>query len=748
MDQVFGWTICVEKYSLVEFQNTSIINNYLTWCFSECLAMSKTKEQQLFSRFWIQHIASLICDFYFDSNDVQQAFLAPSLALISFSQLSYIFEFQNLPNFSEIISSPFLENIQSLIERVFTEIGHDQFFINEWSRARKTFSSSVFSYHKRYLNSIFFNFLVDKKDEPGASSIVEGSELEPKNSKFPIMITENTSYTLIFDKLLNLLEKTEPSDQNQTSENSEKDLNLRKKQEMDKVILAKILFSEGKTDEIRLRALNVLSQTGEKFIPPFSLRTKIYCPQLFDSHSYNDVLNINVSFNIPLFLSSNVAKIYLTFEQIPTNSSSIILKSSEFIYDPANYNNSIIPNNDDLQNNDLQNNDSQNNDLQNENSENNDSKKIPEGKFDEICNLLKYGKRINENFSFLLNHDGIFGSLFLNYEVNNVTLLFPIEIPSNLLIVANDLPISIEGDVPQLFLTGSVQGIRIFINNLDPTADHIIKINYNSLKEVRYGETIFTPDQLPLKFHPNTIGSTLNFTVVFEVTEGSLDVCVKENFIDIDPTSKKAPTRTWCSFDIVSYPTSLLRLFKQSKKFQQFQFKNNLDARFMFEYDGEKHCIEPMTSYYIMRESSETPLAISIVEENWEEFPLQIVSSLFLLKPLTVSLQLSTEISNNSLKQESSEFNDSNDKSDKNSLWEIGEAREILVDPPAEPLINDVDDFWIVATIDPEKKKHILIPKTSGTLHYPKFVIKEQVAEPVPSTVNIVRAEFPPFIPL
>lgn len=214
-----------------------------------------------------------------------------------------------------------------------------------------------------------------------------------------------------------------------------------------------------------------------------------------------------------------------------------------------------------------------------------------------------------------------------------------------------------------------------------------------------------------------------------------------------------------------------IRLFKQTAKLQQFQIVNIFPQKFEFIFNNKKHEMPPQALYSIVRNASDLPLDLTFFEEGWEDYPVEVSTSNFKLDKMTVKLTVQEKKRNIhqaemylSDKNEAASQQDLIHKNDQSALnpaeevipkppsvtesdWIVGEPRLVIVDPPALPMMED-EKNWVIAPQDSEGITHIFIPKRPGKLPFPKFQVKQQVAEPIPKVTEIKFNGYPPMVPL
>ncbi|KAK8899384.1 hypothetical protein M9Y10_001699 [Tritrichomonas musculus] len=270
--------------------------------------------------------------------------------------------------------------------------------------------------------------------------------------------------------------------------------------------------------------------------------------------------------------------------------------------------------------------------------------------------------------------------------------------------------------------------------------------------------------------------STVKIILVYKMKSDDA-VGVAFTFLKRDGTSQTL-TQTFTVPEIKSFN---IRLFKQTAKMQQFQIVNIFPQTFTFTFNGKKHVMLPHALYSIVREASDAPLELVFVEEGWEKYPVKLVTSNFMRDKLRVKLVVqpiqninhqipkskseveSTNKEANNKHEEEDNANDTkkvassgSDDNDSDNLsqaescltpWIVGEPRLVIVDPPAFPMLED-EKNWVVAPQDSLGKAHLFFPKHPGKLSFPKFQIKQQVAEPIPKDVEIMFNLYPPIVPL
>ena len=322
--------------------------------------------------------------------------------------------------------------------------------------------------------------------------------------------------------------------------------------------------------------------------------------------------------------------------------------------------------------------------------------------------------------SITCNCVGVFDVMYLVFQYGSVFLVWDIPIPHALEVIEKNVPPSFDLLMPCMIAKGYLQSGIFTVENLDVSALEItFYFEMDGLEEIMYtnhnGEIQhFQPNSnITIKKFESAVKLILLYRIKDENIVG-VNFSILERDGNISTITQQFTVPISGAFNI--------RLFKQTTKFQQFQIVNVFQQTFSFDFEGKHHIIPPHTLYSILREASDAPLVLKFYEEGWEEYPVEISASNFLLDRMTVKLGFD------------------------NKKWTVGDPRLVTVDPPAIAMMED-EKNWVVAQQDPEGRKHLLIPKHPGKLQFPKFQINQQVAEPIPKDIEIAFNVYPPIIP-
>jgi hypothetical protein len=163
-----------------------------------------------------------------------------------------------------------------------------------------------------------------------------------------------------------------------------------------------------------------------------------------------------------------------------------------------------------------------------------------------------------------------------------------------------------------------------------------------------------------------------------------------------------------------------IRLQKQSECYQQFTIVNPFPVVFSFSSDGRANRVPPNTSYSFLRKASPDPLKLTVVEEGWDDFPVDVVATDFLTGSLIVTLTA-----------ESAE-------------WTAGSPQFVRVNPPSFAVPNK---DWIVVPQDIRGELHLFIPRRPGVIGMPDFQVGQQTCMTDPKTACVSACDYPPFVP-
>ena len=835
---VFGFDMMILSIhgitkSLLQSKHIQELFDDITHCFFIVLTNAKTPEQLIFTRYWIYNTSVNFCDIIENgSNLSSNQQVVKSFSMIALSQILKLLEYsykikqskslqnkedQNKPNSNGILTtsdimdfldtedeienlnfniktdSPILLNASYNNLAIVDDASKDELFLSQWERSSKIFND--LPNHKSFVSSILFDYYLNKDDLTKAMDIIKESplnpecpnELWPRKQKRRISRVESHVLELIF---------------------SYPDL---KTPDLAQLIISSI----GAKDISKINAVEYLAndETERQVYPDFPISPFLLSPGLFEVHDIYDSFHFTLTIHFPKWLCD------LT-DLIETKDSDSQKSES----------------------NDEDNSDSEVKDwhipvmaihlL---------SSDLPDG-FNLMVDLSHY-KKLGEKMiiedSINCNYSGKFDKMILIIKFGYLYLSWDIKMPQELIILERVAPSSFDLTMPCLIQKDCLQSAIFTAENLDASSMEVTftfemegleeviylkplnsgiplgssssstlnnakvekneliqpsspvqPMNINSFIKGRrksYQEFIQSePEQISLcnyeeiRYKPNTpiilmkFESTVKIILVYRMKNDD-SVGVIFSFLKRDGTSQTMTQQ----FSVPEAKSFNIRLFKQTKKMQQFQIVNIFPQTFTFNFGGKKHVMLPHALFSIIREASDSPLELEFFEEGWEKFPVKIVTSNFMLDKLKVKLSIQpihsmskklqqtesikdenegnaasaltfnpNEKSNdNESSLNNSDVANNNNSSDYLDKWIVGEPRFVTVDPPAFPMMED-EKNWVIAPQDSIGKTHLFVPKHPGKLAFPKFQIRQQVAEPIPNDVQIMFNLYPPIVPL
>ena len=317
-----------------------------------------------------------------------------------------------------------------------------------------------------------------------------------------------------------------------------------------------------------------------------------------------------------------------------------------------------------------------------------------------------------------------FGFVCVCIVINKMTLLWRFELDFHLIVVEPKEGTSFDLKVPFLLVPKTEQCAIFVAEKVDPsTVEITLSFVMPGLRAIRQktddGKVLEYPPSNPLKL--THFGQKIEIMLVHEFKHANSD----GDYVTVNISSLRRDgylSKTSQGFQVPPIRKMGIRLFNQTRKMQQFQIINPFPERFSFDFNGTKHIVPPYEKYCVVREASEAPLELVMVEEGWEDFPVKVRSAPVNMNPTRVQLKF------------------------ENHRWRVGNAMIITADPPSFPMIEEND--WVINTIDLKGACHVFIPLRPGKLKLPKFQMGQQVCETVPQQVEIDTSDFPPFTPL
>ena len=173
-------------------------------------------------------------------------------------------------------------------------------------------------------------------------------------------------------------------------------------------------------------------------------------------------------------------------------------------------------------------------------------------------------------------------------------------------------------------------------------------------------------------------------------------------------------------YDFPIFMPITVHLSQQTLKYHQFQLYNPFPESFRFNFNNKEHHLAPISTYYIIRELSDSPLQLTFYENGWDDYPVMITTSQFKLIKKDIQIEYD------------------------NQPWIVGQPKLIKLDPPATQ-IAEKSDLWIDAQQDPIGEYHFLIPTSPGRIKFPKFQYQQQIVECSPKFVEILPTSMPTY---
>jgi hypothetical protein len=268
--------------------------------------------------------------------------------------------------------------------------------------------------------------------------------------------------------------------------------------------------------------------------------------------------------------------------------------------------------------------------------------------------------------------------------------------------------------VPWLVSTASDrQAAVVTISNIDTECQKIgVSFGGGGLLGIRFEERSLEPsEELVL----TKIKGAMDILLILDFEK---DDQLTTNFHYVLKDGQEGDVMQTCDYP-VGKPFNLT-LFAQNSHFQQFRLLNEFPTSFTFEFLGKVHTVKPLANYYLIRPTSSDPLRLSLVEEGWEKFPVTFECRFDCGRKI---LPIEMNIRN----------------------WAVGESR-IAVLGEAATVVTDAADDWIVAAIDVEQTRYLLIPKRRGRLKMPVIIVRSQVVHCEIEFVEILSMKVPRFI--
>ncbi|OHT03603.1 hypothetical protein TRFO_28973 [Tritrichomonas foetus] len=255
--------LCAKKSKFLNSQFADEMTEVFAIILNHC---EDDDEKLFFARNFIQFTSNSFCDVIEKVDDQ----ISATFAMISLSQTVSLIKMSSKIN----MNSEILTNLPEDRKNVES---YESFLLSAWGMCRKIFSE--WENHKKYFDSLSFNFLTSKNDKEGALQIFMKSEVlgTKKNEIFNYFES---------DVLLQLFEW-------------KKDQNL-----------AKSLISSSVPKDIKMEALKLLPEV----YPMIPIHPKLLCPRFFTPLELFEHAQFNIQFSIPDFLIDENVKVYVIFK--------------------------------------------------------------------------------------------------------------------------------------------------------------------------------------------------------------------------------------------------------------------------------------------------------------------------------------------------------------------------------------------------------------------------------------------------
>ena len=334
---------------------------------------------------------------------------------------------------------------------------------------------------------------------------------------------------------------------------------------------------------------------------------------------------------------------------------------------------------------------------------------------------VKLGEQVKIKANIMCSSVGEYDLLIICVMVGEMIMYWPHSLNVLLLVVEPLKLTSFELEMPYLLMPNARQAAVFIAENVDPSIVEIdIDFEMEGLVCIKHrdeeGKVI---EHAPTESIALTkFGKRCELVLIYDFVEKSDSVNANINAIRKDGYS----VQNCQGFQIPPVKKFGIMLLNQTKRLQQFQVVNPFPEQYSLEFNGRTHVVLPYGKYCIVREASEEPLELTMVERGWEEYPVKVVSSH--VKKNTMKVQLKFDC----------------------VKWSVGNPIVVTADPPSFAMTDNSD--WIVNAVDLNGSTHVFIPKIPGTLKMPNFQVGQQVCETIPKQVDIEVCEFPPFMPL
>jgi hypothetical protein len=431
--------------------------------------------------------------------------------------------------------------------------------------------------------------------------------------------------------------------------------------DMEKEQVAPVLVSSRTSDAIRSDAVAFLAQTDGSLEPQISLHARIFAEDFVRQHELFDVVLFAVAVEIPAFMvGMKVVVVMYLFNGEAGDENNLTAKQQEIVLEK----NMIL--------------------------------------------------RAEIECLFI----GVFDTSHVTFQLSeNFQLIWTYGLSVPLTVRESQHPISFDLKMPCFLATGTTQSGVFVVDNVDTSISELtIFFNMAGLSEIRIGTDHFEAKEQVVV---DKIEKTLECLLIFQIPAAEDDsVTVAISILRADGTEVRRSE----SFQLPATTRVPIRLVNQSELFQHFHLTNPFPVGFTFTVGDRAHEVRPYATYSFIREASSSPLRLAIVEEGWEDFPVEIVTPSFMTDAMTVQLTYQQD-------------------------WIAGTPQMVTADPPAFP-VDDRDSDWIIVPQDKEGVVHLAIPKCPGLLRFPAFQVNHLACLTSPESVRVEFCDYPPFVPI
>jgi hypothetical protein len=309
---------------------------------------------------------------------------------------------------------------------------------------------------------------------------------------------------------------------------------------------------------------------------------------------------------------------------------------------------------------------------------------------------------------------GDFDSMCLQVLVAGLQLVWAFQLPIPLQVCEARDPISFDLKMPCFLAAGAVQAAVFIVDHADPSIVELsVGFSMSGLREIRFGDAVFeagqtvTVDQVPHR---------MVFLLVFRLTGPG------DDSVSVTISMVKSGGQQSQLTDVFEAPPKVkmpVRLQRQSERCQQFMICNPFPVGFSFSSNGRPNRVRPNASYSFLRPASPAPLRLTLAEDGWEDFPVEVVATDFLTGGVVVALTVEP------------------------GEWTAGSPQLVRVNPPSFTVPNK---DWVVIPQDMRGETHLFIPRRPGVLEMPDFQIGQQTCTTEPRTALVNVCDCPPFV--